>query len=273
MRKLSLIYCRVIAITVIFLSCQKDISEKFSLSSEVSNKIDTWLDNQKSGLLHFKAENINLLKKNLDYSNLRIEKSNGNEQIVIIPLTEEFKQMKVNDKNSMPNLIIILSSSGDVRWGSFILFKPEVPGISTRVPENVFYNLFNTGAVNCNGQFQFLTPAGHWQFQLNYKDGNLKSCGQIQPEVKSNSTERTNTICINWYLVTSYYVDGVLISQTSEYVGTTCSEQCGDGSYQSLCPDGSSSGGGGSNDLQTSEESSETFQKQMKQTNSLVAPL
>ena len=248
MRKLSLRLHGTVALAIVitFLcSCKKEISENYSPNIEVIKKINTWLDKQKTGLKQFKSENIDLLKKNLTYSNLRIEKSDAGEQIVIVPISEEFKQKKINDKGSIPNLVVILDRSDNVRWGSVILFKPDTPGV-TKVSDNVFYNLFNTGNVNCNGQFQFLSPAGFWLFQLNYKDGALKSCGQIEQGSAPTTTARLNTICIDWYLVTSYYLDGILVYQTREYVGQTCSDDCNNGLYQSLCPDGGGGGGGSS---------------------------
>ena len=46
---------------------------------------------------------------------------------------------------------------------------------------------------------------------------------------------KTNSVCIDWYLVTTYYYADGTSTQTSEYEGTTC-DGCDNGMYESLCP-------------------------------------
>ena len=230
------------AMMLILISCQKEILKNNS-SDQLISKINSWLEKQKTGLLAFKAANVNLLRENLEYSNLRVEKSEGGEQIIIIPISEKFKAQKISNKSSIPNLVLLLNSSGEIKKGNVVLFHPKTSGIYTQVPDNTFFDIFNTSKVKCDGRFQFISVAGHWDYQLDYSNGSLNSYGFIEAQQDSNGTTRSNAICINWYLVTKYYVDGILVLETREYVGTTCSDQCGDGSYQSLCPDGSDSGG------------------------------
>jgi len=81
------------------------------------SKIKTWLDDQEAGLLPAKVNNIELLKKNLEYSEMRLESSGNGEQIIIIQIAEKFKQEKITDKNIIPNLVLILNGSGDIKKG------------------------------------------------------------------------------------------------------------------------------------------------------------
>lgn len=233
---------------LVFFSCRKDASDETANDSkfndQVISKVKLWLEEQKAHMFEFKAANIDLLKENLEYSNLNIEVSGNNEKIIIIPINENFKQKRITDKNSIPNLVLIMSTSGDIRKGNVVLFKPKNNGTYSKVPKNTFYNIFNTAFVNCDGQFQFLSIAGKLQYQLEFEQGKLASASSLKNEEKKIDT-RLNSICINWCLVTTYYVDGIPVYQTSEYVGTTCSDDCYNPDYMSLCPDG---GGGGGNE-------------------------
>ncbi|HVT85932.1 MAG TPA: hypothetical protein VHD35_12080 [Chitinophagaceae bacterium] len=146
-------------------------------------------------------------------------------------------------------MVLIIDKSGNIRKGNVVLFKPDNVTTNTKVPDNTFHDIFNTGTVSSNGLFQFLSVDGQWKYQLGYKDGSLISFGLIKPKNDSNDVVgRLTTICIDWYLVTTYYYADGSTEQTSEYVGTTCSEDCTDGMYASICPDGSSGGGGWGND-------------------------
>jgi hypothetical protein len=146
-------------------------------------------------------------------------------------------------------LVLILDKSGNIRKGNVVLFKPDNVATNSKVPDNTFHDIFNTGTVNSNGLFQFLSVAGQWKYQLGYKDGSLISFGLIKSKNNSSiAANRLTTICIDWYLVTTYYYADGSTEQTSVYVGTTCSEDCTDGMYASICPDGSSAGGGLGND-------------------------
>jgi hypothetical protein len=80
--KLQLLFC-VILIGV--LSCKKETSD--TLNNDVTiNKVNAWLDNQITLTKSAKSQNIQLLKDNLDIANLKLEKSDDNEQLVIIPI-------------------------------------------------------------------------------------------------------------------------------------------------------------------------------------------
>lgn len=142
-------------------SCQKEILKNNSTNQLIS-KIDSWLEKPKTGLLAFKAANVNLLRENLEYSDLRIEKSEGGEQIIITPISEKFKAQKISNKSSIPKLVLLLNRSGEIKKGNVVLFQPKINGIYTKVPDNTFLDIFNTSRVKCDGRFQFISVAGSW---------------------------------------------------------------------------------------------------------------
>jgi hypothetical protein len=154
---------------VLFLSsCQKEVSQNTTGNSnkEIIAKVNSWLEIQKAGFNSKKADNVDLLKSNLDYLKLRIEPSGEGEQIVIVPINEKFKALKIVDKSSIPNLVLILDRAGNIRKGNVVLFKPDNKAMYNKVPDNTFYNIFNTGTVTSDGLFQFLSVAGQWKHQL-----------------------------------------------------------------------------------------------------------
>ena len=83
------------------------------------------MEKQKTGLLAFKAANVNLFRENIEYSDLRIEKSEGGEQIIIIPISEKFKAQKISNKSSIPNLVLLLNRSGEIKKVMLYFFNQK----------------------------------------------------------------------------------------------------------------------------------------------------
>lgn len=244
MRKSIIFLSVVVSATVFLTSCQKETS-KNSSDKEIVTKINSWLDAQKSVIQPQKGTNIELLKENLDFSRLRFEQFAKGDQFLIIPVKEKFSRIKNIDKNYIPNLVLVMNQSGKIKRGNIVLYLPETRETIDKVPDNTFYKMFNDKAIDCNGRFLFLSVTGKWVNQSEYKKGRLYSFGSIQPKsiatVSNNGAARINT-CIDWYIVTTYYVNGIQVWQTSEYIGTTC-YGCDDPNLLSLCPDNGSDGG------------------------------
>ncbi len=243
--KLQLLFC---VILIGALSCKKETSD--TLNNDVTiNKVNTWLDNQIILTKSAKAQNIQLLKENLDIANLKLENSEENEQLVIIPIKEAFKQLRNIDNKTTLYFVAIMNKTGSIRKANLVMYIPAAGKIITALPDKTFYNILNEGKNVASGQFRFLSVTGRWLYQLEYnKNGDLSAFGLIQQKSKlgdgniSTNGVTTLSTCTDWYLVTTYYYSDGTTSQTSDYVGTTC-DGCGDTMNQSLCPD---SGGGGS---------------------------
>ncbi len=243
MRKL--VFFPIIFLLAAFVnSCRKETSQGSS-NKEFISKVNTWLDGQKVPTQPNKASNIELLKENLDFSNLSIEESYGGEQIIIVPINENFKTIKNIDQKSIPDLVLIVNKSGAIRKGNVVLSIPENGQLLGKVPEKTFYNIYNTSHVDWDSKFQFLSVTGRRVFELEYRNKNLYSAGIVKKnqENSNNDISRASVIaCINWYLVTTYYDEwGNQVDQTTEFINQTC-DDCENPMYQSICPDG---GGGG----------------------------
>ena len=235
----------VIPVSCLFYACKKEISSNSS-NKGIIVKVNSWLDQQKNPAQPMKAGNIEALRNNLDYSKLQIEESGENEQILVIPVNESFKILKNIDQNTIPNLVLILSKDQNIRKGNVVLFIPENDKHYSAVPKNTFHDILNTGDVKTDGLFRFLSVTGRWEYQLDYKNGKLKSFGLIKPKNSSGEASRTNTLtCTDWYLVVDWYdLYGNYVESTYEFISESCND-CDNPMYQSLCPD--AGGGGGTN--------------------------
>jgi hypothetical protein len=231
--------------TVIFFNaCKRDISPGSSNNGEIAVKVNSWLDLQKPANKPNKSANVELLKNNLDYSKLNFESLGSDEQILIIPISEKLKTLKKIGKSTIPNLVLILDGAGNIKDGNIVLFLPENT-LQDNLPRNSFHNVYSSKTLDCDGKFRFLDVTGGWKYEFGYKNGKFNSYGNIE-EKPETAAARSNT-CINWYLVTKYYVNGLLVNETWDFVGMTCDSQCDNQEYQSLCPSDDNGVGGSEN--------------------------
>jgi hypothetical protein len=166
---------------------------------------------------------------------------------ITIPINDEIINKKNLDKNSTLTLLLVVDKFGKINSGSIVYFQPADGKKHTQLAKNTFANLINQKPISLDGVYKMLNVTGRFLSQFEIKHGKLLSAGTLQQEESKDSkgSQRVTSLCIDWYLVTTiYWTDGT-VTQTREYVGRTC-EGCGDGSYQSLCPDGES-GSSGSN--------------------------
>lgn len=232
---------------IVFFSCQKNPIKDKSNDLLIS-KVNSWLDKQKSERQANKATNIDLLKENIDYSALKFEGHNENEQFIVIPINENYKIKKNIDKNTVLMLLLVQNKTGDILRGNIVLYIPENNQQMKTIPDNTFQKMYLEKNLDCNGLFRFLSPTGRWMYQREYKNGKLHSFGYVKAD---NTYEgRTSTDCTYYFLILSFWVDGVVVAQETVYLGRLCESGCDDPNNQSLCPD---NGGGGGGDGQTQE--------------------
>ena len=245
MRRQFLLQPILWAVTLILFSCQKE-TIKNEPNDQLVSKINSWLDSRKPLQKQTQAENVELLKANLEFSNLRIEQSREGEKIIVIPVNENFKTIKNLDKASIPNLVLVLDKMGNVRKGNLVLFYPQDGQVYSKVPDNTFYNILNTSKPECNGKFKYLSVTGKRLHELEYENGHLKYFGYATDSSMNQRNGRINTFCVDWYWVYTWYDEwGNIWSQSQEYYTTTCQgEDCEDPYNAMLCPMDNSSGGG-----------------------------
>src|SRR5688500_8275059 len=116
MRNKFLLQPMLWAMIVVLFSCQKDPIQDNSNDLLIS-KVNTWLDKQKSTKQPNKAANIDLLKENINFSALKFENLNANEQFIVIPINENYKIKKNIDKNTHAILLLVQNKTGSILRG------------------------------------------------------------------------------------------------------------------------------------------------------------
>jgi hypothetical protein len=239
MRKLIISPCFLLVCLTIFYACRKENSQD-SLNKEIVDKVNVWLDNQKSSIQSKKNSIIEILKNNLDFSGLSFEQLDEEKRFLIVPIKEDFKFTHRLDKSLINNLVLTLNKSGSVIKGNVVLYTPESKLATKKVSKNTFSNIFNYKTLDCNGQFRFSSITGSFLYQLKFKNGELNSVGKMRQGSAPNASSREMT-CIDWYLITTYYEDGVVVDETKEYLYTSCDGECSD--PHTLCRNPDDGGG------------------------------
>lgn len=227
---------------LVLFSCQKDV-EKKNNNDQLISKVNNWLDKQKSVNQPNRAANVDILKENIDFSGLRYEDLNVNERFIVMPIKDDYRIKKNIDNSTVPVLLLVMNTMGDIIRGNIVLFFPEDKKQIDKIPDNTFSKMYKEETINCNGLFRFLSPTGRWMYQREYKNGKLHSFGVVKPGEKAEA--RTETECTYYFLILTYWEDGVIVNQESIYLGSICQSGCDDPNIQSLCPDGGGGSGGG----------------------------
>src|SRR6266700_880580 len=214
------------ALIISFTACRKEASpDKLTLHSaqaEITAKVNAWLDNQKSSINQEINTRIKSLKENLDLTRARFEKLSDKEQFLIVPVTDNFKPINNRGNNPVNNLLLIVNESGEIRKGNIVQYVPDNSQIGHEVPQNTFFKMFNEKSIDCNGAFRFLSIMDTYLYELKYENGALHSYGLMQPKTKTVTTNSTNSDCVDWYLVTTYFYEDGSTNTDWEYLGTTC---------------------------------------------------
>ncbi len=229
------------AMVVMLISCQKGV-EKQTDNTQLISKINSWLEKQKSPTQPNKAANIDLLKECVDFSALRFENLNAEETIIVVPLSDNYKMKRNIDKNTVTVLLLVKNNAGSIVRGNLVIYFPENNAQVKTIPDNTFSKMYSEKDLDCNGLFRFLSPTGRRLYEREYKNGKLHSFGYVRAD--NIYQGRTSTDCTYYYLILSFWVDGVVVAQEAIYLGSICQGVCDDPNNQTLCPDGGGGGGG-----------------------------
>ena len=248
MRKTFFLQPILWATMVVLFSCQKE-ALKTNSNDQLISKVNTWLDKQKSPTQPNKAANIDLLKDNLNFSELKFEELNQNEKFLIIPVNEEYETKKNIDKKTILVLLLVMDKSTNIIRGNLVLYSPEDNQRLNEIPNHTFFKMYNNKNLDCNGLFSFLSVTGRRMYQREYKDGKLRSFGYVKasnnPDEASNlAVGRTEADCTYYFYILTWWIDGIPVSQEAIYLGRICESACDDPMNQTLCPDDGGGGGG-----------------------------
>src|SRR6266536_2502368 len=104
---------------------QKGRLYRLFLEQRSDGKVNSWLEEQKTGKPSNSVSNIELLKNSLDFASLRFEKSEEGEKLLIVPVDKSLKSIADQAANSIPNLVLIIDKAGNIRKGYIVLYTGE----------------------------------------------------------------------------------------------------------------------------------------------------
>ncbi len=223
----------IICLSVFFLnSCKKELPQDGPVINrdelqQTRAAVSKWLDNQKTTANSHKMIVLENVKENLAFEELRIEKLNDSENLIIVPIQKGFKSEVNKGKNPINNLLLIENSAGKIRKGNIVEFIPKSnPGL-TSLPPNTFHKYYNEGGIDIDGRLAFLNLNDKLLYQMDYADGKLASYGEKQQGRKDHDNpgmepvESTQGTYTDWYLVTTYYYTDGSTEIVTEYLYTT----------------------------------------------------
>ena len=239
------------SIVLLFYACDKkdlqNTTHVLSESKKIAGTINSWLDFQKSRIVGKSVENIDLLKRNLDFDQYHYEALYDNKRLLIIPIKKALAIEKSIDPNRSYNLVAIVDQSNNIVSARVVIFKPDNQSINHLLPDKTFSNLYNSLPLDVDGQFRFLHIAGNLLYLMDVNNGRPVSWGRYKTKNKTSAEgiSLASTKCTNYYLVMTYYENGKVVKETWTYIGQVCeTEGCGN-DYETFCsPGGGGSGGG-----------------------------
>ncbi|MEO8173114.1 MAG: hypothetical protein ABI581_08530 [Sediminibacterium sp.] len=217
-------------IVMLLNSCKKE-ALRDPMQKDVELKVTSWIES-KTATMTGSKENVELLKRNLDYANMHLEEASRGEKIAVIPILDEYKSARQLSQHMIPNLIVYITNAGDVRSANIVFFKPENTAI-TSLPANAMHNIRTTAENVPDGQYKFFTIMGARLYQLGYKGGKLASEGIVKSGSAANAPNVLGTKpqdaprvtyafeCVDLYLVTHYYDENgnYLFTGDRQYLG------------------------------------------------------
>jgi hypothetical protein len=217
-------------LSALVFSCTKDrLPETISPSADNAVKsnmrpddIKNWLESKTGAATSHKNNIISKVLQNAVFDKMYIETLHDNENLIIIPLKQEYFSQHVNSKNPHPiqYLLLVENAKGEIRRGDIVLFNSANQNLKT-LPKNAFHDFFNEDTFPADGTFTVITLGDVKEFEMDYKGGQKAQFRVWQG--KQNKTQRDGEYCTSWYLVTTtYYSDGHT-EVDWEYLGDTCS--------------------------------------------------
>lgn len=232
-RQPALFFC--MTVLLFSMACRKQISTDDDKNT-LANKVNAWLDAQKVTTSKDQSGRIAMLKNELDFSRLRIEVILPDKDLIIVPVKSGFKSINNKDKNPGTVLLLKADKQGKIVEGNIVQYIPAQVQTGKNIPANTFCKIFDAEKIGTDGQFSFLSVNDKFLYEIKYKDGEMFSLA-IAKQGKSAVSNRPpadpigpSPVCIDWYLVTTYFYEDGSTSQTEEYLYTTCETGGGGGS-------------------------------------------
>jgi hypothetical protein len=214
----------IILCTLILTGCQKSgYNKETNADNSLKSKVSNWLGKQQFPSTPIRNQRVQSLVQHLDYERIYTEVLNNGESFIIVPVRAGFQTINNKNKNPLNSLVLTVDKNDKIRSGRIMQFVPESGPTPEKLPANTIHNIFNGKPVEAAGSYTSLAVWDHYMFQLTYKDGELTNAKMMEPEGGyANYISSRTSGCIDWYIVTTLYLNGQIVDQQYEYIGTTC---------------------------------------------------
>lgn len=214
---------------IIFLnSCKKEITTEVTkpIDSLLVQKIESWLNAKlNTDTSSIRKGKIQMLLENLSFENLWQENLNSEEKFIAVPIKESFISNNNASKHPQNYLLLILDSNTKIRKGNIVQIIGKIPNANKLIMTNTFSSIFNKKSLPYDAQFYFLSITDELNWGISFKDSEINSFSYVGKKAGARISGKVND-CVSWYLVTTYYSNGVEYDQTWEYLGTWCDDIC-----------------------------------------------
>lgn len=271
MKKHKLLLLALLPFFTFVISCRKETMTEESIAfskskggkklTSISEKqvIKDWLVGHDVKLNKKDKNTLEIVRNNLNYDDINIEKRKNGEDIIIIPIKEGVKEhLNLNakylklDANSVLNYIIVRSTEGKLRFSYIVSFQPLDGKKQSKLTNGTLENIFNNKPVADEGMFKFINPDGKLSYQLEYKKGKISAWGELtnrseaqtkkdieaaRQAIKKNNGKSVKVLpvddpdveCLDYYLVITFINDDGSYDQIWSFLYTECSNDDGGG--------------------------------------------
>jgi hypothetical protein len=201
---------------ILIASSQKEHSANIAgrESTVTFTGIINWLNDQKGDSTPIKNDVINRLIETMDYENSYVEILDEDQNILIIPLNENFVSNNNVECEPVNYLWFIEDEDGKIKRGNILQYIPSDKQSYPSLPVNTFYNYFHDGELASDGTYAFLSIGDIYQYEFTVVD-NLVSSGTAM-----NGTYNVDEGCIHYVLVHwVIYADGHIEADWIEDLG------------------------------------------------------
>ena len=211
-------------------------------STTTNGDILDWLKNQTDSVLDQKDTVIGKVIENLQFDKLYVEKFNEEENIIVVPLKQDYISIHTLQNKQLPLEYLVLKegNKGKIFWGSIIFFYPN-DTLITSLPTNSFSAFYHCDPISVDGTFTQVSLEDIKQLEFDFLKGVKKQYRAW--EGKTAVIVSSPTVCTEWDLVTTFYDEsGEIIDEISTYLYTSCT---GGGGGSTTVPDPNPTAPGG----------------------------
>lgn len=245
------------------ISCRKT-SFDIDMNSYQKESVVSWLDKQASISKAVAAGRILKLKQILKFNESFSEGEGDNQKkMLVIPIDRNHKFNNNKDEVNPQNfLLIFFDNNSNIEKGLIVQYKSL--DFNKTLPKNAFNKIFNTNNIDFKGRFTFFSISDKFEYEMSF-EGDKRSTSIIMPKTSGDLQRKATSsytfyYCIDYYLITKIYYDGLVIYYNEQFIERVCVNLCDSNNPTSIivvdCESIFAGGGGatGSSSCDTTEK-------------------